>query len=117
MTSPSETIAFARRLRRKATHAEKILWILLRDRDLAGYKFRRQQPIGLYFADFACLRLQVVIECDGITHLERVLQDAIRDAYMVDLGWRVLRFSDARLIGDPDRVLAEIAAALQRFSA
>ena len=117
MTNSSETIIFARRLRRKATHAEKILWILLRDRDLAGYKFRRQHPIGPYFADFACLRLRVVIECDGVTHLERSVQDALRDAFMVDLGWRVLRFSDDRLIGNPDRVLAEIAAALQVFTA
>ena len=117
MTNPTETIAFARRLRRNATRAEKILWILLRDRDLVGYKFRRQHPIGPYFADFACLRLQVVIECDGVTHVERQVQDANRDAFMTDLGWRVLRFSDERLIGNPDRVLAEIAAALQAFTA
>ena len=117
MRQSSESIAFARRLRRKATHAEKILWILLRDRDLAGYKFRRQHPIGPYFADFACLRLRVVIECDGVTHIERGVQDRTRDAFMIDLGWRVLRFSDDRLVGNPDRVLAEIAAALQRFSA
>ena len=80
MHRTEEQTAFARKLRRKQTLAERILWILLRDRDLARYKFRRQQPIGAYFADFVCARHKLVIECDGVTHEGREVFDATRDA-------------------------------------
>ena len=105
--------AFARKLRRKQTLAERILWILLRDRDLARYKYRRQQPIGTYFADFVCSRHKLVVECDGITHEGRELFDAARNAYMASCGYRVLRYTDERVHGNPDSVAADILGALQ----
>ena len=55
----------ARALRTSSTDAEALLWHHLRDRRLAGYKFRRQRPIGAYFADFACLESALVVELDG----------------------------------------------------
>ena len=113
MPRTEEQTAFARNLRRKQTLAERILWILLRNRDLAHYKFRRQQPIGMYFADFVCARHKLVIECDGITHEGRELFDAARDAYMTSRGYRVLRYTDERVHGNPDLVAADILAVLE----
>ena len=113
MHRTEEQTAFARKLRRKQTLAERILWILLRDRDLARYKFRRQQPIGAYFADFVCSRHKLVIECDGVTHEGREVFDAARDAYMTSRGYRVLRYTDERVQGNPDLVAAGILAVLQ----
>ena len=113
MHRTEEQTAFARKLRRKQTLAERILWILLRNRDLAHYKFRRQQPIGMYFADFVCARHKLVIECDGITHEGRELFDAARDAYMTSRGYRVLRYTDERVHGNPDLVAADILAVLE----
>ena len=112
MPRTEEQNAFARKLRRRQTLAERILWILLRDRELARYKFRRQQPIGVYFADFVCSRHKIVVECDGVTHEGRELFDAARDAYMASCGYRVLRYTDARVYGNPDLVAADILAVL-----
>jgi very-short-patch-repair endonuclease len=113
MQRTEEQTVFARKLRRKQTLAERVLWILLRDRDLARYKFRRQQPIGVYFVDFVCMRHKLVIECDGVTHAGRELFDAARDAYMTNRGYRVLRYTDERIHGNPDSVASDILAALQ----
>jgi very-short-patch-repair endonuclease len=113
MPRTEEQTAFARKLRRKQTLAERVLWILLRDRDLAHYKFRRQQPIGPYFADFVCARHKLVIECDGVTHDGRERFDLARDDYLVSRGYRVLRYTDERVHGNSDLVAADILATLQ----
>ena len=60
------TKAKARALRQASTDAERALWYRLRDRRLAGHKFRRQHPVGPYFADFACVEAGLVIELDGV---------------------------------------------------
>ena len=107
-----EQTQFARRLRRKATYAERVLWILLRDRDLGRFKFRRQHPVGAFFADFACLTHRIIVECDGVTHDDRKSQDAVRDPWFQQNGWQVLRFTDEGVIGNPDRVAGAILAVL-----
>ncbi|HTQ33906.1 MAG TPA: DUF559 domain-containing protein, partial [Stellaceae bacterium] len=80
----------ARRLRRDATAAEQQLWWALRDRRLAGYKFRRQRPIGPYIADFASIRHRLIIEVDGSQHLDSAA-DVRRTAWLEKYGWRVIR--------------------------
>ena len=80
------TIGRARELRRNGSRAEKICWNLIRDRRIDGAKFRRQQPIGPYFADFACVSRKVVIEIDGEQHAYQVDADARRTAVMEQLG-------------------------------
>jgi very-short-patch-repair endonuclease len=81
----------ARRLRRDATDVEQAMWYLLRDRRLAGVKFRRQVPIGPYVADFACIAHRIVVELDGGQHSDNV-RDGRRDAFLEAEGWQVLRF-------------------------
>jgi len=72
----------ARELRREMTPAEAALWKLLRGRLLAGLKFRRQHPVGPFYADFACVERRVVVEVDGETHLGREADDEARSAYL-----------------------------------
>jgi very-short-patch-repair endonuclease len=60
----------ARSLRLSSTDAERRLWRALRDRQLEGYKFRRQRPIGPFIADFVCLERLLIIELDGSQHAD-----------------------------------------------
>ena len=82
----------ARKLRREQTNAEGKLWYLLRNRRLAGYKFKRQFPIGPFIADFACAELKLIIEADGGQHADQKTYDARRTHWLESEGWRVLRF-------------------------
>ena len=104
----------ARELRRKQTPAEELLWELLRDRQLAGAKFRRQHQFGEYLCDFFCNEAKLVVECDGEPHSEaaRKRHDAKRDAYLRSQGVTVVRFENQRVLGNTDSVLSEIAAHL-----
>ena len=76
-------LELARELRKRQTSAETLLWQLLRDRRLLGFKFRRQHQFGDYVADFYCHEAKLVIECDGRVHQasERWQHDQNRDAY------------------------------------
>ena len=79
----------ARELRNNMTNAEWYMWSRLRNRQLAGYKFRRQFPIGPYFADFACLSARLVVEVDGEGHNEE--SDNRKTAFLEARGYQVLR--------------------------
>jgi very-short-patch-repair endonuclease len=85
---------FARRLRREQTDFERRLWYALRDRRFLAYKFRRQQPIGPYVADFVCFQDKLVIELDGSQHAmpENLAGDRMRTEFLEGEGFRVLRF-------------------------
>jgi very-short-patch-repair endonuclease len=104
----------ARALRKDAPSAEAKLWAGLRNRQLGGYKFVRQEPIGPYFADFACREKQVVIEVDGATHStdQELARDAARTAFLNKRGYRVIRFVNADVFDDLDAVLETILATL-----
>jgi type I site-specific restriction-modification system R (restriction) subunit len=110
--------AEARELRAKQTDAESLLWELLRDRKLAGAKFRRQHQFGEYITDFFCNDPKLVVECDGAPHAtpERRKIDQKRDAYLKSQGLTVLRFENKRVLADPEAVLEEIAAHLPSTS-
>jgi very-short-patch-repair endonuclease len=108
---PEERIKRARELRRDGSGAERLCWELLRDRRLAGVKFRRQHPIGPYFADFACVSRKLVIELDGEHHAFQTEEDQHRTDAMVHAGWRVLRFW-VNEMANPEGVWAEIERVL-----
>jgi very-short-patch-repair endonuclease len=101
----------ARVLRRNATEVERIMWRLLRDRRLAGVKFRRQVPIGPFVADFASMEHRLVVELDGGQHADNTA-DARRDAFLVAGGWRVLRFWNNEAISNREGVLETIRDAV-----
>src|SRR6266480_7025052 len=99
----------ARELRKKQTSAEELLWVLIRNRQLLEFKFRRQHQFGDYVADFYCHEAQLVIECDGSVHESNALwrHDQERDAYMIAQGLRVLRFTNDRVLNNAEDVLEE----------
>ncbi len=103
-----------RELRQKQTSAEALLWALVRNRQLLGFKFRRQHQFGDYITDFYCHKAQLVIECDGPVHQpnEQWHHDQNRDAYMIAQGLRVLRFRNERILNDTEKVLDEIVKVL-----
>jgi very-short-patch-repair endonuclease len=106
--APGQLIELAQQLRRNQTDAEKLLWCLLRNRQLANAKFRRQHPINGYIADFYCHEHKLVVELDGGQHFteEGVEKDAHRTKRLNESDIRVLRFSNSQ-------VLIEIEAVLQ----
>jgi len=101
---------FARQLRRNSTDAERRLWRHLRGRRLQGLRFRRQHPIGPYFADFACLELGLVVELDGGQHNDERsrYRDGVRTDVLASHDFEVIRFWDNDVLRDTPAVLAEI---------
>ena len=101
----------ARKLRKSMSLPENMLWQRLRGSQL-GMRFRRQHPIGPYVADFFCPAARFVIEIDGEAHNrgEAPQRDAIRDTYMTERGFRVLRISAADVLRDANAVAEAIAA-------
>ena len=110
-----ESNHFAKRLRRDATQAEQILWQQLRNRRLAGLKFRRQMPIGPYVVDFICLEQGLVIEVDGSQHGTQANQmhDEARTAYLNQQGFRVIRVWNNDVLSRIEVVLAHIWLSLR----
>ena len=87
------TIERARQLRKAMTEPERKLWRALRGRQLEGFRFRRQHPIGICVADFVCLEKRLVIEVDGGQHGEpaQIAHDARRTQWLEAEGYRVIR--------------------------
>jgi very-short-patch-repair endonuclease len=104
----------ARRLRKNLTDAERTVWAALRSRQFGGYKFRRQQPIGLYIVDFVCFENKLIIELDGGHHdqVEQAEYDAVRTAWLEAQGYRVLRFWNNQVLAEPNAVKAAILEGL-----
>jgi very-short-patch-repair endonuclease len=105
---------FAKVLRRGSTDAERLLWSRLRRRQLGGFRFRRQRPIGNYVCDFVCLSDSLVVELDGSQHVEQADYDSGRDAFLRSSGYRVLRFWNGDVMDRLDTVLETILEALHR---
>jgi very-short-patch-repair endonuclease len=97
-------------MRHNPAPAEKKLWACLRDRQLNGFKFRRQHPISAYFADFYCHAVRLVVEIDGESHGHREAYDATRTTILNRGGDRVIRFANEDVFDFLDAVLEEILA-------
>ena len=103
----------ARRLRREMTDAERLQWGQLRQRPMAGLKFRRQHPLGRFIVDFVCIEAGLVIEVDGGQHGERQPADEVRTAWLDSQGYRVLRFWNNEVLQNIDGVREAIWTQLQ----
>ena len=99
----------ARQLRADASKPESRLWFALRNRSVAGLKFRRQFPLGCYVVDFICLESRLVIELDGESHEGRIEYDAQRTRYIESLGYRVFRVTNEEVLQDVESVALGIA--------
>ena len=99
---------------RQLTPAESILWKEVRGRRFAGFKFRRQHPIGPFFADLACHECKLIVELDGETHLGAATRDEERTKYLQSHGWLVLRFWNTQVYEEREAVREAIYRACQQ---
>jgi very-short-patch-repair endonuclease len=108
----------ARELRRLAPAAERVLWSRLKNRGVQGVKFVRSEPIGPYYADFACRSAKLIVEIDGATHSteEEVASDRRRTAFLEALGYRVIRFANEQVYENVGAVVDEIARVLAEIA-
>ncbi|MFQ3647789.1 MAG: DUF559 domain-containing protein, partial [Anaerolinea sp.] len=104
-------IEIARKLRRESTPSEDILWQALRNRQLEGRKFRRQQPVGAFVLDFYCADERLAVEVDGPIHNQQKEADAQRQRILESLGIRFVRVTAEQVETDLPAVLAAIRAA------
>jgi very-short-patch-repair endonuclease len=107
----TQSTSRARQLRQADNDAEAKLWSELRNRRMNGFKFVRQFPIGLYFADFACREAFLVVELDGSQHADNG-HDMRRDQFMSQHGWSIARFRNFDVLLETDAVLETIVAIL-----
>jgi very-short-patch-repair endonuclease len=109
----------ARRMRRALTEPELKFWNAVRAHRLMGLSFRRQMPIGGYIVDFACAEHRLIIEIDGATHSldKQIERDDHRDAALIALGWRVIRFTNDEVLNRMDDVCTHVlkVIGIERF--
>ena len=106
------TVDRARQLRSNQTDVERLLWSKLKDRQLSGFKFRRQLPIGRYIVDFVCRERALIVELDGGQHGSVTKYDSDRTRWLKHHGWRVLRFWNNEVAENLSGVLEVILAAV-----
>jgi very-short-patch-repair endonuclease len=113
---------YARLLRKNLTREEKMIWDLLRDRRLLGFKFLRQHPIRIwdtngvdhfYFADFYCAEKKLVLEIDGPVHERQTDYDQGRELVMREQGFRTLRVTNQEVNETIEHVLTQIKQRLE----
>src|SRR5262249_35262911 len=92
----------ARNLRRDMTEAEKRLWQILRSRQIEGFQFRRQAPVGRFIADFVCHEARLIVEIDGGQHDPSSEAEASRTRFLEGEGYRVLRFWNNQVLENPE---------------
>ncbi|OWV85179.1 hypothetical protein ATY75_25450 [Rhizobium sp. N122] len=109
---PGKT-AQARKLRQTETEEEYRLWSDLRNRQLNGYKFARQVPLGVYIVDFLCREERLVVEIDGFHHADNI-SDMTRTLWLNRAGYSILRFWNHEITQERRAVLETILAALER---
>ncbi len=102
---------YRRKLRSQMTRAEVVLWLMIRDKQLAGVRFLRQYSISNYIVDFYAPKYKLAIELDGEGHLQedQLLYDVRRTKKLTELGVTVLRFENFEVLDFPERTLLEIA--------
>ena len=110
-TLPRDT---ARILRANQTEAEQKLWSRLRKKQLLGFSFSKQYPIGPYFADFVCVEARLIIEVDGSQHADQEERDDARSEFLRGAGYTVLRFWNYEVSGEIDHVVDRIHDMLEK---
>ena len=103
-------------LRKNMTPAEQRLWKHLRGKQLGGYRFRRQQPLGAYILDFICVESKLVIEIDGGQHATQIPYDEARTQYLQNLGFTVIRFWNNEVLQQTEAVLTAILHKLEELN-
>ncbi|MFA6112746.1 MAG: endonuclease domain-containing protein [Sphingomonas sp.] len=111
-STKSSALGNAKHMRTNPTEAERALWQVLRNKRLAGWKFKRQQPIDPYIVDFICFAERLIVEADGSQHVENAY-DSRRDDWLRSQDFRLLRFWNNDILKNPEGVLTSILVALE----
>ena len=98
----------ARKLRNNSTKSEVLLWNYLKGKQLKGFDFHRQKPIGNYIVDFFCNELMLAIEIDGESHYGNEKYDEMRQKEIEKLGVKFLRFDDSEIYFNLPNVIKTI---------
>jgi very-short-patch-repair endonuclease len=104
----------ARELRSNLTDAERRRWQKLKRRQIAGVKFRRQQPIGHFIVDFVCFERRVIVEVDGGQHAEQLHYDQQRTRWLEAQGYRVLRYWNNDVLANTEAVAQAVLDAVEK---
>ncbi|MCM8816529.1 MAG: endonuclease domain-containing protein [Candidatus Omnitrophica bacterium] len=101
---------FSRKLRKNMTDAERFFWSKVRNKQLQGYQFYRQRPIGKFIVDFYCPKAKLVVEIDGGQHYsdDGIKMDKTRDKFLAGYGLRILRFSDREIFENIEGVIEKV---------
>lgn len=110
MAVPKSKTKVAKHLRKNETDAERLIWSKLRAGQVNNLKFRRQQPIGPYIVDFACLDKKLIVEIDGGQHNEDTV-DKERDSWLTRDGYLILRFWNNDVFQNTNGVMETIREA------
>lgn len=107
-----------RNLRQESTPAEDFLWQHIRNRKLNQLKFKRQHSIGNYVVDFYCASKRLIIEVDGAVHAlpDQLEKDKSRDENLIEMGFKILRFSNEEVLLNINFVKEEITKHSQIIS-
>ncbi|QFT58839.1 hypothetical protein FIU94_08380 [Sulfitobacter sp. THAF37] len=108
MIRPHPHIRKARAQRRWMTRSEDLLWQALRNRQVAGLKFRRKSPAASFVVDFLCPAARLVVEVTGPAQHRKLLEQ--RDAALLAHGYGVIRLARERIETDLPGVLSEIGS-------
>ena len=108
MDTDPRLIEFARQMRHEPAPTEELMWQLLRNRRLSGFRFRRQHPIPPYIADYYCAVAKLVVELDGESHVGAEEYDRIREQSFRSQGYRVLRFLNSDVFDVEEMVVENI---------
>ena len=104
----------AKQLRSNSTDAERNLWAHIRNRQLEGWKFRRQLPIDRFIVDFACAELRIIVEIDGGQHAEQVIYDLNRTKILQSKGYQVVRYWNNEVLGNIEGVIEALTLTLSQ---
>jgi very-short-patch-repair endonuclease len=115
---PGSLAKLSKMLRRRGTHAERILWLQLRRKQFGGFKFRRQEQIGKYIVDFVSFEIKLIIEVDGGQHNEdkHLQDDAVRSGWLTNQGFKVIRFWNNEILTNLDGVILSMIEVIREIS-
>ncbi len=117
ITYNDKLLKYRRQLRTNMTKSETVLWKYLKSNQLS-YKFRRQYSVGNYIADFACAKLKLIVEVDGLTHADENVfnKDQVKEKYFKENGYIIKRYSAERVFNNLQDVLADIFQTCEELS-
>ncbi len=109
------SILLARSLRRVQTDAERLLWRHLQSKQMEGFKFRRQAPIGKYVVDFVSFARKLIVEVDGGQHAVEIAKDQKRENWLFTQGFTTVRFWNNAVLQNLEGVLEAIRESILKI--